>query len=723
MTIHKSSTTSQCRACGLCAAGAMGHLRNAGCILLALLVAVAAAAPDVDSVVQAASTGPVSAQEAEELWKIDVGGKMALQAPHDALRKGPKHLELMTGLESEAKKAAGGALAARNAKAASQLESDALSFGMNQKLAALPAAAGCHCGKQGGWGVVDAARKIVLGEERDAPGADPVTTGKSTRPSALTAADNCPCRSSVVSAVTSVLEEKLSSLTRELGSRTSAALALRRALVSMRLPRELAAGLTDDLNRELRQTYEEGSDLGETIGGAVPSEDGSGDAGGDGGGRVPVEVVVNQAPYFYGEPGEYVTGGQAPFVRASEERQGKGVKVVLNIENQIMLPTPIPAVGCGGLYACAPALPFAPHYLKAGRKTETLRAAAAQTTPARHPRRPAIRHSALPAGDSALVSRRKGRAHTGATERHAQDRATVQRAEAKTDHFHAVPHMDQVTRRTAIRTAPGSAESQGSVGSPAAVPQTARARTERVKAKVQALRRAAAPADASKVAGDITAAVQNLAAAEAKGRKASASLARGKDAKSEGAQGLAGKLLSALSPWKGSPAPDASGEKKRWEMARERLIQTAKALQEVAQSRAAEMRTQLEHPQGHAQAKARLVALHQIALSGAEGARGGFLGGYKGPFIGDKEAPKDMRSEMVARLQPQMRAVLKERKAAWEKRYGPLAIAHKLMHPADADPTEFTGKLREQPRIVKRVAHLDSKSAARARRELDRAFE
>lgn len=96
---------------------------HSGALLLTLLAAAAAEKPDIASVVSAATAGPTSAQEAVELWKIGEGGG-ALQGGA-AARKGGKSWELMAGLEDESKKAAGGALAARAAKAASQVDPQA----------------------------------------------------------------------------------------------------------------------------------------------------------------------------------------------------------------------------------------------------------------------------------------------------------------------------------------------------------------------------------------------------------------------------------------------------------------------------------------------------------------------------------------------------------------------------------------------------------------------
>ena len=88
---------------------------RSGALLLTLFAAAAATTPDIASVVTAATAGPTSAQEAVELWKIGGGGA------GDA-KNVPKSWEMMAGLEDESKKAAGGALVARSAKAASQVD-------------------------------------------------------------------------------------------------------------------------------------------------------------------------------------------------------------------------------------------------------------------------------------------------------------------------------------------------------------------------------------------------------------------------------------------------------------------------------------------------------------------------------------------------------------------------------------------------------------------------
>ena len=88
---------------------------RSGALLLTLFTAAAAATPDIASVDTAATAGPTSAQEAVELWKIGGGGA------GDAKNVG-KSWETMAGLENESKQAAGGALVARTAKAASQVD-------------------------------------------------------------------------------------------------------------------------------------------------------------------------------------------------------------------------------------------------------------------------------------------------------------------------------------------------------------------------------------------------------------------------------------------------------------------------------------------------------------------------------------------------------------------------------------------------------------------------
>jgi hypothetical protein len=247
---------------------------------------------------------------------------------------------------------------ARAAVDRSQHEGSAISLALNRKLAVLPESEECKCAHRNGWAVVTAARAQVLKEEAGAS-ADAIKS----------AADECPCRSALVSAVTQVLQEKLETLTEELGSRTSAALALQRALVSMRLPDALAGELTRELDQSLakvakKKTGVEAEPMKEPAGTkdeakAGPAAKGPADAAGpdainvivnnnmgDSSYNVTFSDVLNQSlPYFYGYkyPPAFVKGGQAPFNQPPApypweggEGGDKGMAVVVNVNNYIL---------------------------------------------------------------------------------------------------------------------------------------------------------------------------------------------------------------------------------------------------------------------------------------------------------------------------------------------------------------------------------------------------
>ena len=177
-------------------------------------------------------------QVAGELWRLGGGSG---GAPADGA--GGHSLQRLRG---ESVHARAQSVAARAARHATMNENAALSLALNRQLVTLPARQECACAHGSGWGVVRAARAQLQDEG-----------GEQSRPAAPLAGDvgagGCPCRSALVAAVTRVLQHKLASLTEELGSRTSAALAMQRALVSMRLPEQLAGQLTYSLDASLAE--------------------------------------------------------------------------------------------------------------------------------------------------------------------------------------------------------------------------------------------------------------------------------------------------------------------------------------------------------------------------------------------------------------------------------------------------------------------------------------
>ena len=178
-------------------------------------------------------------QVARELWRLfggGSGGALAGGAGGHALQR----------LRGESVHASAQSVAARAARHATLSENAALSLELNRQLVALPARQECACAHGSGWGVVRTARAQLQDEGGEQSGPTAPRAGG-------VGAGGCPCKSGLVAAVTRVLQHKLASLTEELGSRTSAALAMQRALVSMRLPEQLAGQLTYSLDASLAE--------------------------------------------------------------------------------------------------------------------------------------------------------------------------------------------------------------------------------------------------------------------------------------------------------------------------------------------------------------------------------------------------------------------------------------------------------------------------------------
>jgi hypothetical protein len=324
-----------------------------GTLLLVFLVSAASAKPtnsggfisDLTSVAEGdAHKGYDSGQEAAELWTLG-----APEAAGAALAR----VHSLQQLQREDRTVDAQGTAARLAKEKSKHEGTAISLALNKKLTVLPASEECKCANKNGWAVVTAARAQVLKEEGGAS-AEEITK----------AADECPCRSALVSAVTQVLQEKLEKLTQELGSKTSAALALQRALVSMRLPDALAGELTRELDQSLAGKALEKTGVAPAAaappaqasaaapGAATPGAQEKPEAinvivnnnMGDGIANVTFSDVVNQSlPYFYGYryPSAYIKGGQAPFNSPQPYKwEGgggeEGMNVFVNVNNYIM---------------------------------------------------------------------------------------------------------------------------------------------------------------------------------------------------------------------------------------------------------------------------------------------------------------------------------------------------------------------------------------------------
>ena len=295
--------------------------------------------------------GYAAGKEAAELFRLSLSSS---SAAGNALYAG----QSLAQLRNENRRARAQVASARAAVDRSQHEGSAISLALNRKLAVMPESEECKCAHRNGWAVVTAARAQVLKEEAGAP-ADAIKS----------AADECPCRSALVSAVTQVLQEKLETLTEELGSRTSAALALQRALVSMRLPDALAGELTRELDQSLakvakKKTGVEAEPMNATKDEAKagPAATGPADAAGPDASAGPdaINVIVNNnmgdssynvtfsdvlnqsLPYFYDYkyPPAYVKGGQAPFNQPPApypwEGGDKGMAVVVNVNNYIL---------------------------------------------------------------------------------------------------------------------------------------------------------------------------------------------------------------------------------------------------------------------------------------------------------------------------------------------------------------------------------------------------
>ena len=294
-----------------------------------------------------------SGKEAAELWSLGApsAAATAVFPPGRSLQQ----------LQGEARRVRAQSADAKSAKDKTEQEGSAISLALNRKLAVLPESSECSCAHKNAWAIVTAARAQVLKEEGgEAAGGD-----------VKAQADECPCRSALVGAVTQVLQEKLETLTEELGSSTSAALALQRALVSMRLPDALAGELTKELDRSLAKKAKKktGVEKHAKEAKSEPADNAAPEAKpevkqaeepeainvivnnnmGDQNYNVTTSEAVNQSlPYFYGYryPQAFVRGGQAPFKPPATFpwRSGKeegGMNLIVNVNNYIM-----PKGGC-----------------------------------------------------------------------------------------------------------------------------------------------------------------------------------------------------------------------------------------------------------------------------------------------------------------------------------------------------------------------------------------
>jgi len=167
----------------------------------------------------------------------------------------------------------------------------------------------------------------------------------------------------LVGAVTQVLQEKLEVLTQVLGSSTSAALVLQRALVLMHLPDALAGELTKELDQSLakrakrktgftkaKKKQAETEAVDEDTPAAANEEDEPdvinvivNNKMEDSSYNVTFSDVVNHSlPYFYAYkyPPAYIAGGQAPFATptpyAYEGGKESPMNVIVNVNNYIM---------------------------------------------------------------------------------------------------------------------------------------------------------------------------------------------------------------------------------------------------------------------------------------------------------------------------------------------------------------------------------------------------
>jgi len=325
-------------------------------LVLVLVAAVVCAKPidthsgflaDLTSVAEGnAHHGYDTGAEAAELWSL--GSPTAA----DAALVGGRG-ESMQQLQSENTRAGAQGVVAHSFKDTTKREGTAISLALNRKLAVLPESQECMCAHEGGggWDVVTAARAQVLKEEGEGSASDLKKD-----------ADECPCRSALVGAVTQVLQEKLEKLTQELGSSTSAALALQRALVSMRLPDELAGELTKELDQSLAKkarkktgvtkAKKEKAAPSKEAEPAADAEDKEPEAiniivnnnMGDSSYNVTFSDVVNQSlPYFYAYkyPPAYIAGGQAPFATPAPYaweggKESPPMNVIVNVNNYIM---------------------------------------------------------------------------------------------------------------------------------------------------------------------------------------------------------------------------------------------------------------------------------------------------------------------------------------------------------------------------------------------------
>ncbi|EKX44882.1 hypothetical protein GUITHDRAFT_109302 [Guillardia theta CCMP2712] len=222
----------------------------------------------------------------------------------------------------------------------SRMQRDAIAQDLDERLVQDPNALQCKCNHAARWAIVKKAKQVLLKEEGAPDSAD--------------ASEGCPCKSTLVQAVTKVLEQKLSLLEQQLGSRTSAELAMQRALVAMRLPKFLAGDLAKELDQKLaakaKLSHASASEPDENEGEEDEEAKGS-DV------DVPeINVVVNNNmdgeemqeesqgnstfnhdyhPYFhaYKYPPSYIQGDQEHTSSGKRPYIGRNYNIVVNVNN------------------------------------------------------------------------------------------------------------------------------------------------------------------------------------------------------------------------------------------------------------------------------------------------------------------------------------------------------------------------------------------------------
>lgn len=403
-----------------------------------------------DILADAAAAGHHSASVVGELWSLGSDGDDEVQKA--ATNSG-------TELDAQRHAVLQKLKLASDFKRRAQLDGDAISYGLDQKLVSLPP---CKCGKENGWAIVKKARAQVLAEEGE--------------PASAT---DCPCGPSVVGAVTDVLEQKLQRLQMELGSKTAASLALRKALVAMRLPTMLSQDLVQELD-SLDGLGDKPNATG-AAGCADCDEQGSGEAGGG------IHVTVNTnipnglqeeyeanmtstQPYFnsYQYPASYLARPARTTVDEDGTGVHKHVNVVVNVNNNFyMQGPPAPA-----MQHC---FPHCVHLFKAvpGEKTSTLHAA--------HP---------PPARDHAVHTRAHGTA-AHVTQEQKQHAAKVQQK------AHVLAEEGHKAAATGSGPGPAGNLKRGAAGA-VSEQDKAKALASKIEAAAQQLRAAAGSARAER---------------------------------------------------------------------------------------------------------------------------------------------------------------------------------------------------------------------------------